>query len=75
MLKQFLIKKMLSKQLKGMPKEEQDKILSMVENNPQLFQKIALEIKQKVDAGKDQMSATVEVAQKYQSELQDTMKT
>ena len=74
MLKRLLLKKMLGKQLAGMPEEEQEKMLSMIEKNPELFQKMALEIQGKIKGGKDQMTATLEVTQKYQSELSETLK-
>ena len=73
MLKRLLLKKMLGKQLAGMPEEEQEKMLSMIEKNPELFQKMALEIQGKIKEGRDQMSATLEVSQKYQSELKRVM--
>ena len=69
MLKRFLLKKMLKKQLAEVPEEEQEKMFTMLEKNPELFQKMALEIKAKTKQGMDQMTATLEVAQKYQEEL------
>ena len=69
MLKRFLLKKMLKKQLAEVPEEEQEKMFTMLEKNPELFQKMALEIKAKTKQGVDQMTATLEVAQKYQEEL------
>ncbi|MCH7597502.1 hypothetical protein IID27_00460 [Patescibacteria group bacterium] len=74
MLKRLLLKKMLGKQLAGMPEEEQEKMLSMIEKNPELFQKMAFEIQGKIKGGKDQMTATLEVTQKYQAELSETLK-
>lgn len=69
MIKEFLMRKMLEKQLKNVPKEEQEKMVSMITKNPELFQKIAVEVKAKVDSGKDQMTATMEVMKNYESEL------
>jgi len=73
MFKQFLLKKMLKGQLDGVPKEDQERMFSMIEKNPELFQKIALEIQGKIKEGKDQMSATLEVTEKYQAELKGVM--
>lgn len=73
MLKRLLLRKMLKKQLVGMPEKEQERILSMIEKNPELFQKMTLEIQGKIKEGRDQMSATLEVSKKYQSELKDVM--
>ncbi len=69
MLKEFLMKKMLKSQMKGIPEAEQNKIIGIVEKNPELFQKIALEVQESMKSGKDQMSATMEVTKKYETEL------
>jgi len=69
----FLMKKMIKSQLKGVPEAEQEKIIEMVSKNPELFKKIALEVQEKVKGGKDQMAAMMEVMQKYQNELQGLM--
>lgn len=74
MLKQLLLKKMLKKQLAGVPEHEQEKLLSMIEKNPELFQKMAVEIQSKMKEGKDQMASTLEVTQKYQAELGEALK-
>lgn len=70
------MKKMMQKQTQGqVSEEEQEQLLNMVEKNPDLFQKIAGEAQQKMkEENKDQMTAMMEVIQKYQSELQDAMK-
>jgi len=93
-MKTFLMKKMLASQMKGVPQAEQDKLFAMIEKNPELFQKIALEVQEEIkkvrsrvttsqdlehlskDAkgvlpryGDDQMTATMEIAKKYESEL------
>jgi cell division septum initiation protein DivIVA len=72
-LKSMLMKKMLKSQMKGVPEQEVDRILEIVEKNPELFQKIGLEIQEKVKGGKDQMAASMEVMQKYQNELKNLM--
>jgi hypothetical protein len=69
MLKNFLMKKMLKTQLRSMPEAEQEKILKLIENNPALFETIAKEAKQKMDDGKDQISAMMEVMRDHQEEL------
>ncbi len=70
-MKTFLMRKMLSSQMKGVPQVEQDKIFSMIEKNPDFFQKIAVEVKEEVKKGKDQMTATMEVAKKYETDLKN----
>ena len=69
MLKEFLMKKMLKSQMKGIPEAEQDKIIAIVSKNPELFQKIATEVKAEMDKGVEQQAATLKVMQKYQAEL------
>lgn len=59
----------MERKMKDVPEEERNKIITMVEKNPQLFQKIALEIESKMKGGKDQMSATMEVMKSHEEEL------
>tara|TARA_B100000315_G_scaffold258390_1_gene310278 strand:- start:11 stop:232 length:222 start_codon:yes stop_codon:yes gene_type:complete len=73
MLKNFLLRKMLKSKLQDVPAEEQEKIFLMIEKNPELFQKIALEAQEKIKNGKDQMTAMMEVMQDHQEELKKMM--
>lgn len=59
--------------MKGIPESEQEKLISMVEKNPDLFQKIATETQEKMKAGQDQMSAAMEIMKKYKKELKEIM--
>lgn len=72
-IKNFLMKKMLASKLQGVPQAEQDKIFAMIEKNPEFFQKIGLEIQEKMKNGRDQMSVTMEVMKKYETELKGLM--
>lgn len=63
------MKKMLASQMKGVPQADQDKVFAMLQKNPELFQKIALEVQEEVKKGKSQMSATMEIVKKYESDL------
>jgi len=69
----MLMKKMLKSQMKGVPEAEQEKILELIEKNPELFQKIGLEVQAKMKEGKDQMAATMEVMQAHQGELKNIL--
>ena len=73
MFKEFLMKQMLKRQLKGMPQAEQDRIIKAVSSNPELFQKIAKETQEKVKGGMSRMHATMAVTQKYKEELQKVL--
>lgn len=69
-IKDFLIKKAAERQLKDMPKEQQEMIMKLLENNPDLFMKMSKEVEHKIKKeGKDQMLAMMEVGKKYQKEL------
>lgn len=72
-IKSFFLKKLLKSKMKDVPEAEQDKMLALIEKNPEFFQKIALEVQEKIKGGKDQMSATMEVMQAHQTELQSIM--
>lgn len=63
----FLLKKMLRTQ--GVPENQIDMFISMMEKNPELFKTIAQEVKTKMDSGVDQQTASMEVMKKYEQEL------
>ena len=67
MFKNFLLKKMLKGQ--GVPEEQIDMVLNMMEKDPDLFKKIAEEVQAKIKSGQDQMSASMEVMRKYQDQI------
>lgn len=73
MLKEFLLKQVIKRQLKGVPEAEVDRIIAIVEKNPELFKKIGDEIQAKVKAGRSQMAASMEVMRAHQSELQKVL--
>lgn len=72
-IKDFMIRKMLETKLKQVPKEEQEKILTLIEKNPELFQKIATEMQEEIAKGKDQMTSAMQIMQKYKDEIQRAM--
>jgi uncharacterized OsmC-like protein len=67
MFQGFMLKKMLRKQ--GIPEAQIEMFIKMMEKDPELFKKIALETKAKMDAGIDQQAASVEVMKKYEADL------
>lgn len=73
MFQKFLMKKMLASKLAHVPEAEREKLLSMVEKNPELFTKIASEVKVKMDQGMDQMKAVMETVKNYQDELKSAI--
>ena len=67
------MKKMLAQQMKGVPQAEQDKLFDLIEKNPDLFQKIALEVQEEMKKGIGQMDATMAVAKRHEAELKGMM--
>lgn len=61
------MKKMLKAQ--GVPEEQIDMLVNMMEKNPELFKTIATEIQAKIKGGMSQMDAGMEVMKKYEVEL------
>jgi len=73
-IKQFAMKKALQAQMKNIPPDQQAMILSLVEKNPGLMEKIAREIQTEMKQnGNNQMAAATKVLPKYQKELQAAM--
>jgi len=74
-VKDFFVRKMLKSQLKksGVPEAQQEKLIEGMIKNPELFEKIANEIKNLEKQGKSQMVASMEVMKKYQNELREVM--
>jgi len=64
---------MLASQMKDFPQAERDKILAMLEKDPALFQKIAVETQAQVKTGKSHTDAAMSVAKKYEDELKKLM--
>lgn len=70
----FLMRKMLKAQMKGVPEAQQEMILGAFEKDPNLFKKIADEVKQKTKNGQNQQMASMEVMMKYKDRIQELMK-
>jgi DNA-directed RNA polymerase subunit F len=73
MFQNFFIKKMLESQLKNVSKEQQEKIMKAISDNPEFFTKLAEDVKKEMDSGKNQMAAIMSVLPKYQDELKRIM--
>ena len=72
-VKDFFVRKALERQMKDLPDAQRALFIKMFEESPELFEKIAQEIKEKKKEGQDEMLATVSVMKKYQSEMQALM--
>jgi len=69
MFKEFMLRAMLAKQLKGMPQAEKDKIIAAISKNPELFKNIAESTQKKMKAGKTQTAAALEAMREQQEAL------
>jgi hypothetical protein len=73
-IKNFAIKKLLEKQLKDVPADQKEMIMTMVEKDPKLFEKIAVELQAEMKAnGNNQMAAAMKILPKYQKEIMGAM--
>ena len=60
---------MLDRQLKNVPEDQKEKIMRLITEKPELFQKIAIEAQELIKKGKGQQEAMMEVAMKHKDEL------
>jgi hypothetical protein len=73
-LKQFALKKVVQSQMKNVPADQQQLILTMLEKDPALFEKIAKEMQEELKKnGNNQMAAAMKVLPKYQKEIMGAM--
>ncbi|MDB5259518.1 MAG: hypothetical protein JWO73_726 [Candidatus Taylorbacteria bacterium] len=73
MIKNFLMKQMVKKQLAGLPQDQQDMIITMIEKNPDFFMKIAHDVQEKVKGGMGQQQAMMLVMKQNEAELKGMM--
>ena len=71
MIKKFLAKKMMK--MKGVPEEQQEMLLALMEKDPELFKNMQDEIKALTDGGMNDFYASQKVALKYKDRLQKLM--
>jgi len=68
------MKKLLERQMKDVPEEQKQMIMEMVENNPELFEKIAKEMQAEMNQnGNNQMAAAQKILPKYQMEIAQSL--
>ena len=63
----------MERQLKDLPKEQQEAIMGAFEKDPEFFKQMAAEIKKEVNAGKSQQTASMQVMMKHQNKLRELM--
>ena len=73
-IKNIALKKLIDSQMKGVPADQKQMIMEMLEKDPQLFEKIAKEMQAELKAnGNNQMNAAMKVLPKYQKEIMAIM--
>jgi hypothetical protein len=69
----FLANKVLEAKLKNLPPEQKELIMKLMNEHPDLMQKIQKEIKEKKKQGVDEQTASMQVMFKYKDEFQKIM--
>jgi len=68
------MRKMFERELGGLPKEERERLMKVMNENPGLFSKMGASISEKIKNGVDKMSAARLVAEEFKTELSNLMK-
>jgi len=66
----FLMKQIMKRKMKDVPKEQQEMLMALVEKDPKFFENIAKEIKEKTKGGMDEQMASMQVMMKHKQKLQ-----
>lgn len=69
----FFTKALIKRQLKGVPEAEVDRILTIVDKNPDFFQKMAKYIQEKSATGMSQEDAAKAFATEHGEELKSIL--
>ncbi|MES2622839.1 MAG: hypothetical protein V4576_00350 [Patescibacteria group bacterium] len=67
--KDFITKQLVKKQLKGVPEDQQQKIMTLIEKDPDFFKEIGEKIQEEIKKGKGQMEATMSVMKEHREKL------
>lgn len=59
--------------MKSLPPEQRDLVMTLIEEHPELMQKIQKEIKEKKKQGVDEQTASMQVMFKYKNDFQRIM--
>jgi hypothetical protein len=69
MFKEFLMKKMIERQLKDVPAEQREMVFKAFEKDPDFFMRLAKEAEEKTKNGMNQMAAAQSVFAAHADEL------
>jgi len=71
----FFTRALIKKQLKGkVPEAEMDKMLDLIEKNPDFFKQMAASIQEKMNAGMSQEEAAQAVMQQDGAQIKELLK-
>ena len=71
--KNFMLKQALKAKMKDVPEAERERLLLVMEKNPDFFKKIGEEVQKRVKSGQSEMAATMVVMRENQAQLQKLM--
>lgn len=63
------MKQAMKSQLKGVPEDQQEMLLDLVERNPAFFENLAKEMQEGLKSGKDQQTVMLEIMNRHKDEL------
>lgn len=69
----FFVKTLLKKKLKGVPEDQIEMFVTLIEKNPDFFKQIAEEIQAKVSQGMGEQDAAMAVMKSHEAELRTMM--
>jgi len=74
-LQNLVLRQMLMAQIKklNLPKDQQDKIVNAIVNNPEFFKKLAEDMQMEMKSGQNQMQVAQKLAGKYQNEIKQIL--
>jgi hypothetical protein len=73
-IKNFFLRQTLKYKMKDVPETERERMLELMEKNPEFFKKVGEEIKKRTKTGESEMAATMVVMRKHQAEFQKLMR-
>ena len=72
-IKDFFLKQALKYKLKDVPEDQREKLMAVMEANPEFFKKIGDKVQARVKNGESELAATMAVMREHQAELQKIM--
>lgn len=72
-IKDFFLKQALKYKLKDVPEDQREKLMAVMEANPEFFKKVGDKVQARVKNGESELVATMAVMREHQAELQKIM--